>query len=69
MTAPGAEMSAGSSAGATLRSRFPSRERVARGDLVRVAVEADRAHVFDAGTGTALWHPDDDPPSAGGVAP
>lgn len=64
VTAPGAEMSAGSSAGATLRSRFPPRDRVARGDLVRIAVEAGRAHVFDAATGAALWHPDDDVPAA-----
>ena len=64
VTAPGAEMSAGTSAGATLRSRFPPREAVARGDLVRVAVDAARAHVFDAGTGAALWHPDDDDPPA-----
>jgi hypothetical protein len=29
------------------------------GDAVRVAVKAERAHVFDAVTGRALWHPQD----------
>jgi multiple sugar transport system ATP-binding protein len=65
VTAPGAEMSAGSSAGATLRSHFPSRAGVRPGDLVRLAVDAGRAHVFDAVTGSALWHPDGDPPGTG----
>ena len=44
--------------GATLRSFFPPRAVVRPGDVVRVAVDASRAHVFDAGTGSALWHPD-----------
>jgi multiple sugar transport system ATP-binding protein len=69
VTAPGVEMSAGSSAGATLRSRFPTRSDVRSGDLVRVAVAAERAHVFDAVTGTSLWHPDGEPAGTGDVAP
>jgi multiple sugar transport system ATP-binding protein len=54
---------AGRSGGATLRSFFPPRAVVRPGDLVRVAVDGSRAHVFDAGTGAALWHPD------GGTSP
>lgn len=69
VTAPGVEMSAGSSAGATLRTRFPARSDVRPGDLVRVAVEAGRAHVFDAVTGAALWHPDGGPSSTGNPVP
>ena len=49
---------AGAGGGATLRSFFPPRAVVRPGDVVRVAVDASRAHVFDAGTGSALWHPD-----------
>ncbi|TFV74305.1 ABC transporter ATP-binding protein [Blastococcus sp. CT_GayMR19] len=60
VTAPGVELSAGSSSGATLRSFFPAGAAVRPGDAVRVAVEAVRAHVFDAVTGQALWHPADD---------
>jgi multiple sugar transport system ATP-binding protein len=44
--------------GATLRSFFPPRAVVRPGDVVRVAVDASRAHVFDAVTGAALSHPD-----------
>ena len=55
--------------GETLRSRFPARSGVRPGDAVRVAVEAGRAHVFDAVTGTALWHPGGDPSSAGDGGP
>ena len=58
VTAPGAELSAGTSAGATLRSLFPPRAEVRVGDAVRVAVDATRAHVFDPDTGRALWHPE-----------
>jgi multiple sugar transport system ATP-binding protein len=43
---------------AMLRSRFPSGAVVHPGDAVRVAVEAARAHVFDASTGAALRHPE-----------
>jgi multiple sugar transport system ATP-binding protein len=60
---PGAEMAAGSGAGATLRSFFPARSAIRPGDAVRVAVTAASAHVFDARTGEALWHPADDPPA------
>jgi multiple sugar transport system ATP-binding protein len=59
VTAPGIEPFPRSSSGATLRARFPARAAVRRGDALRVAVEAARAHVFDAVTGEALWHPDD----------
>ena len=51
------------SGGATLQALFPPRAVVRTGQPVRVAVEAARAHVFDAGTGKALWHPDG-PPAA-----
>jgi multiple sugar transport system ATP-binding protein len=64
----GVEMWAGGPARATLRSRFPARTAVRPGDLVRIAVEAGRAHVFDAVTGIALWHPDDDRTSTGDAA-
>jgi multiple sugar transport system ATP-binding protein len=47
---------------ATLRSLFPPRAVIGPGDAVRVSVEAARAHVFDASTGAALWHPDDGTP-------
>ena len=59
VTAPGTELAAGSSSGATLRSLFPPRAAVRAGEAVRLAVEAARAHVFDAVTGRALWHPED----------
>jgi multiple sugar transport system ATP-binding protein len=51
---------AGRSGGATLRAFFPPRAVVRPGDAVRVAVDGSRAHVFDAATGSALWHPDTD---------
>jgi multiple sugar transport system ATP-binding protein len=54
MTAPGAEWPAG----ATLSVPFPPRAVIRPGDAVRIAVDAARAHVFDATTGRALWHPD-----------
>jgi multiple sugar transport system ATP-binding protein len=57
VTAPGAAV-AGGDAGATLRAFFSPAARVRRGDEVRLAVKAARAHVFDAGTGRALHHPD-----------
>ena len=47
----------GSSA-ATLHSLFPAQAGLRPGDAVRVAVAAARAHVFDAVTGQALWHPE-----------
>ena len=59
VTAPGVELSAGSSSGATLHSFFPGRAATRPGDPLRVAVEAADAHVFDAVTGRALWHPAD----------
>jgi multiple sugar transport system ATP-binding protein len=55
---PDPELIVGSATGATLRSLFPARAEVRPGDSVRLAVEAARAHVFDAVTGEALWHPE-----------
>jgi multiple sugar transport system ATP-binding protein len=43
--------------GATLHSFFPARAEIHTGELLRVAVDAAHAHVFDAVTGQALWHP------------
>jgi multiple sugar transport system ATP-binding protein len=57
VAAPGGELS-GSTVGATLHAFFPPRARFRPGDAVRIAVEAARAHVFDAVTGRALWHPE-----------
>ena len=45
---------------ATLRSLFAPRVPVRLGDAVRISVEAARAHVFDAATGAALWHPEEE---------
>ena len=59
VTAPGVELSAGGSSGATLHSFFPGRAAVRPGDPLRIAVRAADAHVFDAVTGRALWHPAD----------
>jgi multiple sugar transport system ATP-binding protein len=55
VTAPGVEWSEGTA----LRALFPPRDLVRPGEPVRVSVDAARAHVFDAVTGRALWHPDD----------
>jgi multiple sugar transport system ATP-binding protein len=57
---------------ATLHAFFPPQAAIRPGDAVRVAVEAARAHVFDAVTGRALYHParivaDERPGSTGGV--
>jgi multiple sugar transport system ATP-binding protein len=59
VTAPGADRDAAGLAGATLHSLFPPREVVRIGSTVPIAVEGARAHVFDAATGRALWHPAD----------
>jgi multiple sugar transport system ATP-binding protein len=56
VVAPGGELSR-SSSGAMLHSYVPPRAVIRPGDRVRIAVEAARAHVFDAVTGRALWHP------------
>jgi multiple sugar transport system ATP-binding protein len=42
---------------ARLRARLPRDTTVRPGDAVSIAVDARRAHVFDAATGNALWHP------------
>lgn len=55
VTAPGA----GELDAARLTVPLPARAVVGPGDVVEIAVDATRAHVFDAGTGRALWHPDD----------
>ena len=57
VTAPGSESSVDTSRGATLRSYFPPRAEIRRGSAVGIAVRAADAHVFDADTGRALWHP------------
>ena len=57
--APGAPAPADLFAQAQLRSRFPPRAEVRAGETVQIAVDVARAHVFDAGTGQALWHPPD----------
>jgi multiple sugar transport system ATP-binding protein len=57
VTAPGSESSVDTARGATLRAFFPPHSGVRRGDAVTVAVTAADAHVFDAHTGRALWHP------------
>ena len=54
---PDGELSGGSSL-ATLHAYFPPRAAVRPGDAVRIAVEAAGAHVFDAVTGRALFHPE-----------
>lgn len=56
VTAPGAGLAA--PGGATLRALFPPRPPIAAGTATRVCLDARRAHVFDATTGTALHHPD-----------
>jgi multiple sugar transport system ATP-binding protein len=57
VAAPGSDHADGGSTDARLHAFFPSRAAVRPGDAVRVAVQAADAHVFDAGTGRALWHP------------
>ena len=57
------------SGGATLQALFPPRAVVRTGAVVRMAVEAARAHVFDAVTGRALWHPDGGPVDEGRSVP
>lgn len=44
--------------GHRLIARFPGRDSARVGDVVPVAVDAARAHVFDPATGRALHHPD-----------
>jgi multiple sugar transport system ATP-binding protein len=43
--------------GRRLVARFSGRTRVRAGEDVEVAIDGARAHVFDARTGAALWHP------------
>ena len=49
----------GAHPGSTLHVSLPSRSPVQPGEAVQVAVDGTRAHVFDADTGMALWHPTD----------
>jgi len=58
VAAPGADPADARAGRARLRCRFPAKAEVRRGGVVQVAVDAARAHVFDATTGQALWHPD-----------
>jgi multiple sugar transport system ATP-binding protein len=44
--------------GHRLVARFAGRSRARVGDVVTIAVDAARAHVFDRETGRALYHPD-----------
>ena len=57
VTALGSQLSVDKSRGATLRSFFPPRSVIRSGAAVTVAIKAASAHVFDAVTGRALWHP------------
>jgi multiple sugar transport system ATP-binding protein len=49
----------GGDPGAVLTLFHPTRSAARPGSAVRVTVPATAAHVFDAGTGRALWHPGD----------
>ena len=49
----------GAPAGSTLHVFLPPRSAVQPGEALQVAVDGTRAHVFDADTGRALWHPVD----------
>lgn len=49
----------GEADGARLVARVDPGTRMRRGDRIELAVDARRAHVFDAGTGLALAHPCD----------
>jgi multiple sugar transport system ATP-binding protein len=48
---------AGAASASVLHAFWPSHAVIRPGDTVRIAVEGARAHVFDAVTGDALWHP------------
>jgi multiple sugar transport system ATP-binding protein len=65
VTTPEATLSVSSPSAAHLYARFPPRAVVARGSRVELAIDMARAHVFDAATGRALWHP----PRLGEVGP
>jgi multiple sugar transport system ATP-binding protein len=49
----------GAPVGTTLHAYFSPRAVLRPGEAVQVAVDGTRAHVFDVGTGRALWHPAD----------
>jgi multiple sugar transport system ATP-binding protein len=44
--------------GATLHSLFPARAEIRIADRLRITIDAARAHVFEADTGRAIWHPE-----------
>lgn len=48
----------GAGSASTLHAFWPAQAAIRPGDPVRIAVEGANAHVFDAATGVALWHPD-----------
>jgi multiple sugar transport system ATP-binding protein len=56
---PGGTLPGGRFSGAGLHALFPPRASVGPGEAVRIGIEAASAHVFDAVTGQALWHPSD----------
>jgi multiple sugar transport system ATP-binding protein len=57
---PGSSASLPDGEAPMLRSLFPPRAAVQRGEPVWLAVQGARTHVFDAVTGEALWHPTGD---------
>jgi multiple sugar transport system ATP-binding protein len=60
VTAPGAPTwESGPHGNARLRSVFDHEPAVRPGDTVPIAIDIARAHVFDAGTGRAVHHPEE----------
>ena len=51
-------LTVGLAAGSKLVARFDGRTRIRVGDPVAVSVDVAAAHVFDAGSGRALHHPE-----------
>ena len=48
-------------AGHRVVARFAGRNALRPGDMVDITVDPTRAHVFDVGTGQALFHPAAEP--------
>ena len=59
VTVPGAERSDTVADRARLRARFPRDTRLRVADTLPIAVDVAQAHVFDAVSGAALYHPAD----------